>query len=481
MDEVWDASIGYEFATTGMLRQPFIHNFGGMEVYFMQPRVLLPVICSGVFKLTDYSIAASRLPSLILGLLAVIALYHAAGKLFNSKQSFFITLAVIINPWFWLNCRRCRPEIYCTAFGLFFLWLVILYFRKDRPLYAFLAGMMVALALLSHINGLIITAAISISWLIWKEKPHLLKFVFWALPAFILTILPYVIYTFWADRYPDVSFLEQMRINSPHASALVGLKGEITRWRIFLQLPLGIPFALVMFGSLVTAWWRSASEDKFAATVVIIYILVLPFFTVNVIADYLLAAVPFFCVLIVRFICRLSEFSFLSRSKRIHYIIRLCVILIYVATSLSPIAIMFYRLSGKGDFNHVIKEVTKVIEPGSKVDAISVFWIGHKKYEYGPYLMTYSGALSLKDALEWAYSQSFDYSIRTSWNGDPLGFKKLPDNMPEFRPYYITDNICKMFGTKVHEFYSEYYGPMEIYKIDWSNAYKHGLRRKEIK
>jgi uncharacterized membrane protein len=68
-----------------------------MEVHFVQPRIILPVICAGIFKVAGYSIAISRLPSLLMGVLAVIALYHIAEKFFGSRQSFFITLALIVN------------------------------------------------------------------------------------------------------------------------------------------------------------------------------------------------------------------------------------------------------------------------------------------------------------------------------------------------------------------------------------------------
>ena len=480
-DEAWDASIGCEFAKTGVLRHPFIHNFGGMEVYFVQPRVLLPLICAGVFKLADYSIAVSRLPSLLFGVLAVVALYRIAERFFGNKQSFLICLAVIINPCFWIDSRRCRPEMYYAALALLFLWLVVLYFRCSRAFVAFLAGIIAALAILSHPNGLIITAAISISWIVWKEKPHLFKFVMWALAGFVLAILPYIVYVFWATRHPDVSFLKQMRIHCAYSSEIVGIIREATRWRIFLQLPLGIPLGLVMFAGWLVAWWKSTAEDKFTATVVTVYVLALPFLTVNIIPDYLIAVVPFFCVLIVRLVYRLNEFDFLSGSARMCYIARILVILIYVVSSLSPIMFMLYR-QHDADFNKVVDEVAKVVGPKARVDAISPFWIGCNRYIYGPYLMTYSGAVSLKDALQWVYSQSFDYSIRTVWNGDPLGFKKLPNKMPQFRSYFLTDNLCKMFGTKVHEFYNEYYGPVEIYKIDWpQNPESWGLRKQAVK
>jgi len=202
------------------LRQPFIHNFGGMEVHFVQPRVILPIICAGIFKVVNYSVAVSRLPSLLMGILAVIALYHIAEYFFGNKQSFFICLATIIYPWFWINSRRCRPEMYYTTLALLFIWVGISYFRRDRVWKTFLAGILAALASLAHPNGLIIVFAISISWIVWKEKPHLIKFTICAFVGFVILILPYVIYVFWAIKDRQVSFLGQLELSPIYSSII---------------------------------------------------------------------------------------------------------------------------------------------------------------------------------------------------------------------------------------------------------------------
>jgi Dolichyl-phosphate-mannose-protein mannosyltransferase len=477
IDEAWDASLGYEFAQTGVLRHPFIHNFGGMEVHFVQPRIVLPIICAGIFKVIGYSIAISRWPSLLMGVLAVIALYYIAEQFFGNKQSFFICLAAIIYPWFWINSRRCRPEMYYTALALLFLWAVISYFRRDQGWKAFLTGILGALVCLTHPNGLIIIFAIGISWIMWKEKPHLLKFTIWAFTGFIITILPYVIYVFWAVKNQQVSFLEQIGL-SPIYSSVIGK--EVIRWKSFLQLPLGIPIALVMFASWLLAWWKSMAEDKLAVTIVTIYILALPLINVNQIPDYLVVTIPFFSMLIIRLIYRLREFSFLDDSKKLYYTVKIGIVFIYLITSLPAVFLMLYK-QHDANFNYVVDEVAKVVGPKERVYADPVFWVGHDRYIYGPYIVG-NELVTGKDVLQWAYSQSLDYVIRTSWDNGrpPQGFRKIPNKMPDLN-YDFSGILCKKLGTKVYEFYNEQYGPVEIYKLDWSNAWKYGLKKQEIK
>jgi 4-amino-4-deoxy-L-arabinose transferase-like glycosyltransferase len=477
VDETIDGSVGYELAETGVLRHPFIRNFGGMEIYFIQPHILLPIVCAGVFKIAGYSIAVSRLPSLLLGVLAAIILYRVAEQFFENKQGLLIGLAAIINTWFWMSSRRCRPEMYYTVLALLFLWLVISYFHRGRAFVAFLAGITAALASLTHPNGLIIIVAISISWIIWKEKPHLLKFVIWALAGFILTILPYVIYVLWATRQPNVSFLGQVQVHM-YSSVMAR---EIMRWRNFFQLPFGIPVGLVMLVSWLAAWWKSTAEDKLIATIVALYLPGLAMLSINALPDYVVVVVPFFSMLVVRFVYRLHEFDFLSGSRRMYYIVGFIVILIYVVSFLPPIVFMLYQ-QHDADFNKVVDEVAKVVGPKARVYANPVFWVGHDRYIYGPCLITYDTTVMVSEALQWAYSQSFEYAVRTVWIlTPPRGFRKLPDRMPEFRSNCVMDSLCRVFGTKVYEFYNEYYGPVEIYKLDWSTMWNYRLRKQDIK
>ena len=253
------------------------------------------------------------------------------------------------------------------------------------------------------------------------------------------------------------------------------------RWRTFLQLPFGIPVALVMFASWLMAWWKSTDEDKLASTVVAVYPMCLILCSVNALPDYLGAIVPFIGILIVRFIYRLPEINFLNSSRRMCYITRLLVILVYMISSLPPVVFMLYQ-QHNADFNNVVDEVAKVVGPKARVCGDPVFWVGHDRYIYGPYLIAYDD-VTVKDALQWAYSQSFEYIVRAAWYGTPpRGFKKPPNKMPGFRPGIFTDNLCQLFGTKVYEFYDEYYGSFEIYKINWpSNPASWGLKKQTVK
>jgi 4-amino-4-deoxy-L-arabinose transferase-like glycosyltransferase len=126
VDEAWDSALGYNLARTGALKHPFIEGFGGMNVHFVQNRVVLPLVCAAIYKVAGYSVLTSRLASVIFAILAVVSLYTVMQRWFGEKQALWIGLATIINPWFFEVSRRVRPEIYYTALGLVFLWLIVL-------------------------------------------------------------------------------------------------------------------------------------------------------------------------------------------------------------------------------------------------------------------------------------------------------------------------------------------------------------------
>ena len=127
---------------------------------------------------------------------------------------------------------------------------------------------------------------------------------------------------------------------------------------------------------------------------------------------------------------------------------------------------MFYHLRG-ADFTKVINRVASVVGPGSRVYGDPIFWVGHDQYRYGPYLITYEGIL-LTEAIEMVRKHGFDYGVRTAWLlAPPMGYAEPPRSMPNFRKYCLGDHICRIFGTKIDEFHDPYYGPIEIYKLNW--------------
>ncbi|MFA5252643.1 MAG: glycosyltransferase family 39 protein [Phycisphaerae bacterium] len=468
IDEVWDSSLGYNLAHQGGLKHPFVEGFGGMQVHFIQSRVVLPLVNAAIFKMVDYSIATSRIGSVLFGALAVVSIYAVTRRWFGEKQAFWIGLATIIHPWFFEASRRARPEIYYTALALVFLWLMVVYFDSGSRRTAFFAGVFAGLSGLAHPTGLIMVFIISCVIIVWHRGKQLGRLIPWATVGFAIIVLPYVIYVFWAIRNPQVSFTEQMQMGMLHKLLL---RGEINRWKSFLQWPEGAPLTLIILASLILAWYRSTAADKTIAAIIVLLALILPFATVNPTARYLVAITPFFCALVVRLMWRVIEGKGITWQNwyKLRSAISAGMAVIYLSTCIVFIGLMFYFLRG-ADFNKVINHVASVVGRESRVYGNPIFWVGHNQYKYGPYLIFYEDML-LKDAVKAIRKHRFDYAVRTAWRvAPPKGITKPPLSMPFFRDGYLDDWVCRKFGTKIDEFYDPYYGPIEIYKLNWERG-----------
>ncbi len=471
IDEAWDSALGYNLAFKGSLSHPFVEGFGGMHINFVQNRVVLPFVCAAIFKVAGYSILTSRIGSLIFGILAVVSLYAVMRRWFGEKQAFWICIATIIHPWFFEVSRRARPEIYYTALALAFLWLLMVFFDSGSRRMAFFAGVLAGLLGLTHPNGLLLVFSIGLAVLFWLETKSLARLFLWASVGLVLVILPYIIYVLWAIQDPQVSFIEQMQ---PSLVQRPILHSEIIRWRGFLRWPKGAPLAAVMLISWIVAWYRSSSSEKILATIILIFAFLLSFTTVNPTGRYLVAIVPFSSALIIRLIWRIITGSgvILQNWHKARFAIGMCTGFVYLSTCIAAIGLMFYHLRG-ADFTRVVNRIASVVTPDSRVYIDPIFWFGNEQYQCGPWLyISENEPITVKEAINWAFKYRFDYAVRDAWKvTTPIGIERPPRSMPDFRSGKLCDHICRIFGTKIDEFYDPYYGPIEIYKLNWNKRF----------
>jgi hypothetical protein len=467
-DEVWDSSLGYSLAYFGELRHQFVEGFGGMQIHFVQPRVILPLVCGVIFKIAGYSILAGRIGSLILSLLAVVSLYALMRRWFGDKQSFCIVIVTILHPWFFTTSRTIRPEIYCTALSLAALWCIVYSFDSNLRLAAFLAGVIAALASLTHPLGLIINAAVVASVVIWMRNRKFPGLSLWSCLGFVVIILPYIVYVLLSIQNPDVNFFEQMHSGWGQRSTLIA--GEISRWKNFLQWPKLAPLAVIMLGSWLLAWHRSTYADKILATTISLYAIILPISSTNTAGRYLAPVAPLFCALMIRAVWRVSAGPtvLLRNWGKLRFIIGAGVVVIYVSMCFTAIEMMIYRLHG-ADFEKVIARVASTVGRENSVYGEGIFWLGHDRYRYGPYPVDAS-TVPLRQTVDMIRKHRFDYAIRGAWSfASSYGAASPPADMPAFRPTLTIDQVCERFGTKVDEFRDPYFGPIEIYKLNWDN------------
>jgi len=439
-----------------------------MEVHYLPNRLTLPFFCAGIFKLAGCTVFTGRLGSQFLALAATAVLYSLTSRWFGYKQAFVITLLCIVQPWFFQTSRFIRPEIYYCALSLVYCLLLVLYFESKSRLKAFGCGLTAGVLALTHINGLLLALAVSIAALIWLRSKGLPRLLLWGTVGFALVVLPYLVYLCWAARQEGVNIWQQMQtanfLKSP-------IRRELGRWKRFLVFPTLLPLGFIMFAGWVASWYRSSRQEKFAAAVVAIYPALLLLASVNGDERYLAATVPYWSILVGRLIWRTANWSYgFGPRLRPGIALAVCIAVTYVGTSAALVGHTLFSLRN-ARFDKVVDKIAAVIEPGAKVYADPIFWFARDKLNYGPYLISFE-KMKLKDYVRWWRSKRFEYVVRTSWYvGPPVWAQKPGEQMPDFRETSGCDNVCRLFGTKIEQFRDLYYGPIEIYELDWSRTY----------
>lgn len=466
-DDAIESSLGHSLAYTGTIKCEFFEGFGGMDIHYVQPRIILPLVCAPIYKIAGYSIFTARIGSLIFGVLTIVGLYGVMRRWFGAKQAVWIAVATILHPWFFEISRRVRSEIYCLALAMAALWCIVLWLDSKSRRTAFFAGVLAALAGLAHPTGLILDLAIAGAVLIWLRTKGIWSLILWAFLGFIVAILPFIIYVLYCMQDPRVNFCEQV---APRVLHKLWLLGEIFRWKNFLQWPKGIPLAGFMIVSWLLVWYRSTTADKVLATIIGLFIFVLPFASVNTAGRYLAVLTPFFSALLVRLVWRImaDHGVILHNRHKLRFVISVGIVAIYVSMCVTAISLMFYHLRG-ADFDSVVDRIAMVVDKEDRVYGDQLLWLGHGRYRYGPFPID-SSVIPWRPTIDMVREHHFDYAVRSAWLfSSSHGVASPPTDMPDFRPDDMIDEVCRQFGTKVDEFRDPYFGPFEIYKLDWDN------------
>lgn len=467
-DDAWEASLGYCLAYEGSLRHGIIEGWGGLDVHFVQNQVIQPLVLAATYRVLGFGLLTSRLVSVLTGALAVVAVYGVMRRWLGARQGLGVALFTLVHPWFFEVSRRVRPDVFLIALAWLSLWFWVRW-SEGRPRFAALgAGVLAGLAALAHPTGLVLVAALAGGVLCWLRPTRMRMLAIWALPAFLTTLVPYVIYVWWAVQDPQVRFFEQMRGGKPVVVTgwSVIVAGEVQRWRHFLQWPKGAPLAVLILAAWLTAWARSSRLDKAMATSIVLFAAAMPFTTVNLTSRYLIGIIPLMVALAVRMGGRLlaSRRSGRRGAHSWQVVAITALAALYVGMSLAGVGWMVYRVRG-ADLERVAARIAAIAGPDARVYGEQLFWLvqnGH--FRYGPYPLDCRWEATVEDVGR----HRFDYAVRAAWKFDSSrGVDVPPKSMPPWRSDYIVDEVCRQRGSLVASFRDPDFGPIEVYRLRW--------------
>jgi len=463
-DEAWEASLAWSLAHEGTLRNSSMTGCGGMDVHFVQPRITLAIACSSLYALGGTGITTCRLASLGVTTLGLLGTALLARRWFGTATALGAALALALHPWFFEVSRRIRPEAYVLGFSALGLWLLVMAVENRRR--GALAGACLTFAGLAHPIGWLAVGAAGGGALAASGPAAVLRRV----PALALgataVLLPYALYVAIALRDPEVNFLRQLEACGALFTATAGFywEGLAEAWRFFFQWPLGAPLAAVTAAAFAAAWRGGARGDRAVAFALGVFLVAAPYGKAQV-GRYLFATTPLMALLIARLIERLlrGDAALFRGRPLLARVLAGGVIAAYAATSIVAIGVLFWRVGGS-DFDALLERIGRTVGRESLVYGDMLFWLGHEHYRFEPL----HKERVVEDVSEELREAGVDYVVRTAWEFPSSHAVSMPPlEMPPFRMTSV-DRAATQHGILVESFRDPYYGPVEIYRMEWS-------------
>lgn len=275
---LWDERF-HALVAKNMMDQPFkpllyenpvksllIDRWDGTDVWLhKQPLFLWQIALSfKIFGLTEFSL---RIPSILLAVLFMLAVYKTAKIIVNQRVAFFSSVLIISS--FYLTSLVSgkqlieHNDISFLAYVSLSIWSLVEYERSKKIKWLIFIGLFSGMAILCKwLVGLIVYAG----WAAMRVYDRELSFkknidLLIALLVTTVVALPWQIYTF--IRFPEVAARE-MEYNSLHFTEVIeGHGGDAMYHLDQVDVLYGANSLILLFISFIFAYWKISKRKYF--------------------------------------------------------------------------------------------------------------------------------------------------------------------------------------------------------------------------
>jgi 4-amino-4-deoxy-L-arabinose transferase-like glycosyltransferase len=189
VDEVTLNEPAKELALHGKFRSLVFSGYDGFDdTYFWQPPAQ-PLITAGVYKLYGFGIWQTRVPVVLFGACAIIALYFIALYFLSSKHLALLSAMLFaLNPQFIHTVRSGRMDAQCLFFAFIGVLLFLRSSSRRHPYRSlFIAGLCIGVSGITHPIGIVWALAIAVTILFAEKERRAYRLILFcfasALPA----------------------------------------------------------------------------------------------------------------------------------------------------------------------------------------------------------------------------------------------------------------------------------------------------------
>jgi hypothetical protein len=244
-DEVTLNDPAKELALHGRFRSSVFAGSSGFEsVYLWQPPGQ-PLVTALVYKLAGFGIWQTRVPVVLFGAGAIIALYFLSMTLFSSRRAAAVSAVLLcFDPKFIQSARSGRMDAQCLFLALLGCGLLFRAERDQTRRHIWLAcsGACVGLAGATHAVA-IVWAMVAGVILLFQNRGRLKALVTFGVSC----ATPPMLWLAYALRFPQffrAQFVSLVREDVAAGSIWRRIPGELTRWGKAYQL---VPLLLIAY------------------------------------------------------------------------------------------------------------------------------------------------------------------------------------------------------------------------------------------
>ncbi len=328
-DDAWFAEESYWLLKTGYVKSEFFRGFLNWDIHYFLSHKLFIVVGAGLQYLLPLSPYMSKLLGLLFfGVLICLLLFYQQQN--HKKIAIWLLLTLVFSDVLLVKMSfENRPELMVTTLG-FGSFLLI--YKNPSLSKSALAGLLAALALLSHLNGIIYILSGFALLLYYKEHRNLLVF-----SAVSLIVSSLYFYDIWQFNGLD-SWWYQFSNDPATRDSLGGinkLKIMLSYPKIFFESPEQASLSLLV----LVLGWHSRVYFSGLRRSLIVYSLVLVvsfwLFTKSVTAIYQVLFIPTF------FVWCLELYALLVKNKqsnKVIYVMALLYVCVGIVGSVQIIA-----------------------------------------------------------------------------------------------------------------------------------------------
>lgn len=384
-DEAWMNESAWNFLKAGNFNEPM---FSGLiefkNGYFAFGRLYL-AIQAAVFKVFGLGFWQARLLSLVAGFVCLWLVYLIAARFYGQGVGLLATFLFALSGLFFFTAHNGRPEMLLTAAALLAFYLYVQARRKSARSLFFLTGLVAALSLDVHLNGVFLPLALAFFFIVDEKGAFWRSQFFW---LFVSGATLGLIYWAAVHILPDAKLFLVQASNElnikPHRALQISAEwkrygGQYLFDRQLRANPLEAAFLLL---ALAYGAWKMTAKEAKLLIIIFAYVAVMAILIGDKSGLYLVTLLPFAYILLAKLLADI--YSAVSHQPLLR-IVSIALSTIIIVVFAGQIAFLTYEFR-RSDYNGYVKRVGRLIPAKAVVMGQPVLWYGLADH---PYYSTY--------------------------------------------------------------------------------------------